>query len=62
MDFLAKICLLLGVVPDGSVILQRPSCSGKTLLGLTIELNVGLKGGDEDSFFNRIIREDIAEN
>lgn len=28
--FLAKICLLRSVEPDGSVILYRPSCSGKT--------------------------------
>lgn len=31
--FLARICLLRSVVPDGSVILYRPSCSGNTRRG-----------------------------
>lgn len=31
--FFAKICLLRSVDPDGSVILYRPSCSGRTRLG-----------------------------
>lgn len=28
--FFAKICLLRSVVPDGNLILYRPSCSGRT--------------------------------
>lgn len=31
--FFAIISLVFGVVPDGSVILYLPSCSGKTRLG-----------------------------
>lgn len=33
VTFLARICLLRSVVPDGSVILYRPSCSGNTRRG-----------------------------